>query len=196
MISTGLGRTTMNGNITAAAATAVIILLGSAASAQRFALTPEQLERAARPSRDNTTALPVTLARLARAITTLSTGEIEQRLSAYKTEPFHLYVLPPFIRVSATAADAARRFAPAPIFSIDRINADGVVLSMVMNPQAAAESIDALLIRQVNGSLTRPAAAGGGAFYFPLDAFDRLPVTVICVGGRRNYETTLTEEDF
>ena len=86
----------------------------------------------------------------------------------------------------------------------DAVNADGVVLSVVPGPGANGRSIASVtlkradeVIRPVKSALQPPAADGrvSGAFYFRLEDFSALPVTIVCMNGTTTFSIALDGDD-
>jgi hypothetical protein len=102
-----------------------------------------------------------------------------------------------------------RRHVPRPPLSVDAVNREGVVVSVIPGPTAGmADSIESVLLRR-GGTTVRPfstsvrpvkvgddasaRALTAGAFSFRLEDFATLPVTLVCVGPTSDYELEITE---
>jgi hypothetical protein len=131
--------------------------------------------------------------------------------------PFDVYILTPFARAVATAADARRRFAEVPALNMDELNRVGIIVSVTPGSSfIRADSIDDVVllvglpgaaqtvVRPYKKDLQRQIiynSAGAekavmtGAFYFLFTDFDRLPATLTCIGAGGNYTLRLTEGD-
>jgi hypothetical protein len=119
---------------------------------------------------------------------------------------FRIHVATPYMRAVATFVDAKRRFAPMPRLNSESLNAEGVVVSVMPGTFADADAIEDVVVRPLGAAddfaihptrtivepqtITNRAGAArdlsSGVFYFPLSAFDDLPLDVICVGRNGN----------
>jgi len=190
------------------ASIAIAAALAARADAQSsLALTPASLAQAiadgeSQPPRG----LPVVAARIERWVSGGGTPEkIGKMTTDYALMPYDVYLLTPFVRAASTAADAKRRSMAAPAMTPDGVNADGVVVSVVPGPGANARSIAGVtlkrgdaVIRPVKSAVQPPAADGraSGAFYFRLEDFSPLPVTLVCEGGAAPFSLALDADDF
>jgi len=86
----------------------------------------------------------------------------------------------------------------------ESVNADGIVLSVVPGPGANARSIAGVtlkrgdaVIRPLRSAVQPPAADGraAGAFFFRLDDFGQLPVTIVCEGSGAPFTLALDADD-
>jgi len=190
------------------ASIAIAAALAARADAQSpLALTSTSLAQAiAEGGSQPPRGLPVVAARIERWVSGGGAPEkIGKMTSDYALMPYDVYLLTPFVRAASTAADAKRRSIAAPAMTPDGVNADGVVVSVVPGPGASARSIAAVslkrgdaVIRPAKSAVQPPAADGraSGAFYFRLEDFDALPVTLVCEGGPAPFSLVLDADDF
>jgi hypothetical protein len=119
---------------------------------------------------------------------------------------FRIHVVTPYMRAVATFVDATRHFAPMPQLNSERLNSDGVLVSVLPGAFAEADAIEDVVVRPLGAadgvaihpmrSLVEPQTItnrvgatrelSSGAFYFPLAAFADLPLDVICIGQNGN----------
>ena len=211
----------MTSNIIASIAVAAVLIAGVRAepmfpgfardgrldpAADTLALTPASLAQAIADGENQAPrGLPVVAARIERWIVA---GVAPERLgkltSEYALMPYDVYLLTPFVRAASTAADAKRRAAPPPPMTPESVNADGIVLSVVPGPGANARSIAGVtlkrgdaVIRPLRSAMQPPAADGrvSGAFFFRLEDFSQLPVTLVCDGGAAPFTLALDADD-
>ena len=127
--------------------------------------------------------------------------------------PFNVFIASPYMRALATAYEAKRRYADPPRLSAADLNADGILVSVTPGDDFAhADAIEDVVLKRFDGRVIRafrravhPASIqnrGGasktlseGAFYFRLEDFDQLPVTVVCIGSGGNFEIGLNLDD-
>jgi len=189
------------------ASIAIAAALAARAGAQSsLALTPASLAQAiadgeSQPPRG----LPVVAARIERWVSGGGAPDkIGKMTRDYALMPYDVYLLTPFVRAASTAADAKRRSIPAPAMTPDGVNADGVVVSVVPGPGVGARSIAGVVLKRGETvirpvkSAVQPAPADGhasGAFYFRLEDFSTLPLTLVCEGGPP-FSLVLDADDF
>jgi hypothetical protein len=128
--------------------------------------------------------------------------------------PFNVFVASPFMRAVATAFDARRRYMDPPLLTAAALNADGILVSVTPGDDfARADAIDDVVLKtSYDGRIIRPfrrdvqpvslqnrggalKTLSAGAFYFRLEDFDQLPVTVICIGAGGNFEIGVSLDD-
>jgi hypothetical protein len=192
--------------IVSIAAAAALVAAVHAQEAPPLKLTPETLAQAiADGESQQPRGLPVVAARIERWLSgTVAPQTLGKMTAEYALMPYDVYLLTPFVRAASTAADAKRRSIAMPAMTPDGVNADGVVVSIVPGPGANARSIASVtlkrgeqVIRPVKSDV-QPAAADGrasGAFYFHIEDFLTLPVTLDCVGGAAPFSITLDAND-
>ena len=135
------------------------------------------------------------------------------RKDAPRSAPFTVYVASPYMRAIATANEARRRYAPPPPLTAADLNVDGVLVSVTPGEDFfGADAIEDLVLKRFSGEVihavrqdvqpTTLQNRGGasrdlttGAFYFRLEDFDQLPVTLICIGRLGNYEIAIGFDD-
>jgi hypothetical protein len=135
------------------------------------------------------------------------------KAEAGQRAPFQVFLATPYTRAVFSALDARQRYLDPPALSAAQLNADGVVVSVFPGQTlTTAQAIEDVLVKQLDGSVVRPvkkdvqpdAPPGAieasrvitrGVFYFPLAAFEHLPVTVICVGAGGNFSLEITSDD-
>jgi len=182
--------------IVSIAAAAALVAAVHAQEAPPLKLTPETLAQAiADGESQQPRGLPVVAARIERWLSgTVAPQTLGKMTAEYALMPYDVYLLTPFVRAASTAADAKRRAIAMPAMTPDGVNADGVVVSIVPGPGANARSIASVtlkrgeeVIRPIKSAVQPPAADGrvSGAFYFRLEDFSALPVTLECAGNGR-----------
>ena len=127
--------------------------------------------------------------------------------------PFTVIVAAPYMRALFTALEAKRRYTNPPPMRAAALNADGIVVSVSPGEDfARADAIEDVVLMHFEGQIIHPArrdirevtiqnrqgatrTLSEGAFYFTLEAFESLPVSVICIGRTGNLEIVLTVDD-
>ncbi len=135
------------------------------------------------------------------------------RKDSPRSAPFIVYVASPYMRAVATANEAKRRYTPPPPLTAAALNVDGVLVSVTPGEDFfGADAIEDLVLRRFNGQVihavrqdvqpTTLQNRGGasrdlttGAFFFRLEDFDQLPLTLICIGRLGNYEIAIGFDD-
>ena len=135
------------------------------------------------------------------------------RRDASRVAPFTVHVASPYMRALATAYEARRRFASPPPLTAAALNVEGVLVSVTPGDDFfGADAIEDVVLRRFNGEVihavrqdvqpTTLQNRGGasrdlsaGAFYFRLEDFEQLPVTVVCIGRVGNYEIAIGFDD-
>ena len=130
-----------------------------------------------------------------------------------RVPPFAVYVASPYMRALATAYEARRRYASPPPLSAAALNIEGVLVSVTPSEDfIAADAIEDVVLKRFNGEVihavrqdvqpTTLQNRGGasrdlaaGAFYFRLEDFEQLPVTVVCISRLGNYEIAIGFDD-
>ena len=196
----------MTTRIIVSIAVAATLVAGIGAQQPPLKLTSESLTRAiAEGESQQPRGLPVVAARIERWVSgTVAPQTLGKMTAEYALMPYDIYLLTPFVRAASTAADAKRRSIATPAMTPDSVNADGVVVSIVPGPGANARSIASVtlkrgeeVIRPIKSAVQPPAADGrvSGAFYFRLEDFSALPVTLECVGGSTPFSIALDADD-
>lgn len=127
--------------------------------------------------------------------------------------PFTVFVGSPYMRALATALEAKRRFMDPPPLTAAALNADGMVVSVTPGEDfARADAIDDVVLKRFDGEVIHAARrdvqevaiqnrqgasrpVSEGAFYFTLEDFEQMPVTLICIGRAGNFEIVLNIDD-
>src|SRR5437660_810164 len=85
-----------------------------------YALTPETLAQAIAEDENSAPAgLPILAGRVNRVASSTLADDFGDVVARYENAPYDVYVLTPFVRAASTAADAKRRFLPAPALTAD-----------------------------------------------------------------------------
>jgi hypothetical protein len=210
------GTVTM-GRTKATLLTLVGVLIVTVIHGQGFqlAITDEQLHQAARDAASPPAEWvfgDVMTRRLVRGDYRTAGGgyvsDLKTFTSIQQSVPRHflIHVATPYMRAVATFVDAKRRFAPMPQLNSGRLNAEGVVVTVLPGAFADADAIQDVVVRPLGAaedfaihptrSIVEPQTItnrGGatrelssGVFYFSLGAFADLPVDVICIGQNGN----------
>jgi len=127
--------------------------------------------------------------------------------------PFNVFVASPYMRALATAFEAKRRYADPALLTAASLNADGILVSVTPGDDFThADAIEDVVLKGFDGRIIRafrrdvqPTSIqnrGGalktlsaGAYYFRLEDFDQLPITVICIGSGGNFEIGVSLDD-
>jgi hypothetical protein len=127
--------------------------------------------------------------------------------------PFNVIVASPYMRVLFTASDAKRRYLDPPPMGAAALNVDGIVVSVIPSEDfARADAIDDVVLKRFDGETIHAArrdvrevtiqnrqgasrTVSDGAFYFKLEDFEQMPVTIICIGRSGNFEIVLNIDD-
>jgi hypothetical protein len=186
-----------------------------------YALTPEMLSRAiVDPRGGGILQASLIAAKIDRSDFRIRTDVQESPLliRGLLTEPpFEVYLLTPYKRAAITAADARRRFVDVPPISAESLNADGILVSIVPSPNfLKAESIENVVLsvgavgfpqtivkpfrselekRTISNALGASKTVIAGAFHFHFSDFDRLPLSIVCVGPASTFTIFVSEGD-
>ena len=188
------------------------VAIGSASlmaqSQSRYELTPDSLTQAMKSDR---VPLSVLYARVNRNDFRGFIGDkITQQL---QDAPYEIYLLTPFQRAAATAADARRKFAPPPSYMTpDLFNQEGIIISVLPGSNfLTARSVERVVLKrgdvvvQAFKSVLEPHRISnnfgavrdvvGGVFNFRLSDFDALPLQIVVVGPEVNYQIEIDYPD-
>src|SRR5262245_38243706 len=138
--------------------TLVVLAVATAVHAQGFqlAITDAQLERAARDAASSPAAWvfdDVMMRRLVRGDYRTAAGAFVPDRKAFTSmqesapRRFLVHVATPYMRTVTTFLDARRRFAPMPRLSSERLNADGIVVTVLPGAFADADAIDDIVVK-------------------------------------------------
>jgi len=137
----------------------------------------------------------------------------ERALQAMEKAPFFVYLLTPYVRAAVTSAEARRRYDPPLNLNADTLNGDGIIVSITTPDNfIKAESIESVVLSLADNTIIRPFktalerrtvsnALGAsktvtvGAFHFRFTDFDKLPLTLICVGAATTERYTVGDLD-
>jgi hypothetical protein len=201
------------------ASVAIAITIGLGGQGLVFTpVTEETIARAIAEGQRQSTPTPALDVLTARVNDALMIGldgkavDPSDMLRLLERAPFAVRLETPYSIVVAQSADAKRRFADAPKFSVADLNAGGLTVIVTSATSfVQADDIQNVVLTK-GGTIVRPASnkvapatikngagatrsVAAGEFHFPLDAVPAAPFKVVCVGAAGNYELTIIESD-
>jgi hypothetical protein len=171
----------------------------------------EEAKKGARPDATND---PIMLVFLSRSkAQTKPDVEFSALLSRGADAPFTLVVASPFVRVITIVEESKRKFLEPKFPSLDELNADKV--QIIVTPGGSMLTVDTIenVIIKRGDEIIRPLRAvieptvvqnnagakkdsAGGLFTFDYSAFEpTMPITLVLIGKRANFEWTLRTDE-
>jgi hypothetical protein len=152
------------------------------------------------------------LAKLFHDFERTRSGERPATTGRWRNMPFSVVLDTPYLRLAHLAAEARRKFQPAPSPPIETLNEGGLIVHVGPKDFSSTDSIELVVIKR-GDSLIRPLkseltpevmqnamgasrATVRGRFHFPMDAFAPTgPLTLVLVGRSENFEIPLSSTE-
>lgn len=140
------------------------------------------------------------------------TSGLNQQMTAWTSMPYRVSFHSPFVVAAVSAAEAKRKYEPAPSLSVDELNKAKVVVAVSPSSDfTKADAIENVIIKRgatvvralasritpltVQNQLGASRAVSSGEFTFDFSVFEpSAPITLVLVGPSHNVEVGIYED--